>query len=44
MNAETIDLKKNIELNGAELINFVNLTDDEKEMVRIGETMIISEI
>jgi len=34
MNTETIDLKKNIELNGAELINFVNLTDDEKEMIR----------
>ena len=34
MNAETIDLKKNIELNGSELINFINLNDDEKEMIR----------
>ncbi|PWB52631.1 MAG: UDP-4-amino-4,6-dideoxy-N-acetyl-beta-L-altrosamine N-acetyltransferase [Candidatus Methanoperedenaceae archaeon] len=31
---ETIDLKKNIELKYAELINFINLNDDEKEMIR----------
>jgi len=34
MNRETIDLRRNIELNGAELINFINLTDHEKEMIR----------
>jgi UDP-4-amino-4,6-dideoxy-N-acetyl-beta-L-altrosamine N-acetyltransferase len=34
MNAELIDLKKNVELNGAELINFINITNDEKEIIR----------
>jgi len=34
MNGEIIDLKKNIRLNGFELINFINITDDEKEIIR----------
>lgn len=34
MNPEILDLRRNIELNGADLINFINLNDDEKEMIR----------
>lgn len=34
MNSEIMDLRRNIELNDADLINFINLTDDEKEMIR----------
>lgn len=34
MNDEIIDMKKNIDLNGSELINFINLSDKEKEMIR----------
>jgi UDP-4-amino-4,6-dideoxy-N-acetyl-beta-L-altrosamine N-acetyltransferase len=34
MNHKTVDLRRNIELNDVELINFISLNDDEKEMIR----------